>query len=625
MPGKSRYIISFLIFTLFIMMALTACSSDPASTGTDDSSQNLKNLPEEPLEITITVGTDQRPVAYELLSNKWNKAVYDRSSYKEVLFKKLDEGRANTCQTGESVTFDFGQYPPAKLTLKADRYTDRLSSYMPPIMEIPVEGLSFKLLSTYAGHQDNTFFVLTATWDDENEVEYAFVMHYSDPENMAERQLLRFIFTDNGLVREYYPIKEQDGKKALLTAEGQELLPYEFDDFMTHYGFVSAKKEGKWQLYEYQGQRLSQDEWDDIRKTTTPMENEVNGLVAVMKDGVWGCVNQQGKVVVTPNWDGIDLNYYEEVEPYLRVMKDGKYGYLTYDGKSVLKAEYDMAVMDVLNGSQNIIYVRKGDEWGAVKVVNDKAGKVDWTQKPSVGFQIGFMNQRYGGQAQTVHDLLYSDRWGTNASVIHFFYSYYEKNQSELFNLPDFTGKDVDWDQLTKFVYANSWDVKFSGKGEARSFLTEEEFDRITSKYLTGIQYSHQPSKWLSYEDGRYTPVGWSDHGFRCYYLNRLERTETSNGQYIFKAGLLGYQFWEEDFAEGADVLSPNMQALKKKAQEGQYTGKTLKQVLDELMIGDPTQIFTPTVEHAIEFTIEEPLGDIYLKYSAASKKELTQ
>ncbi len=82
--------------------------------------------------------------------------------------------------------------------------------------------------------------------------------------------------------------------------------------------------------------------------------------------------------MITPNWDGIDLNYYEEVEPFLRVMKDGKFGYLTYDGQMVLQPEYDMAIMDVLNGSLDVIFVRRADEWGAVKVVNNRAGEVDW-------------------------------------------------------------------------------------------------------------------------------------------------------------------------------------------------------------------------------------------------------
>jgi hypothetical protein len=119
--------------------------------------------------------------------------------------------------------------------------------------------------------------------------------------------------------------------------------------------------------------------------------------------------------------------------------------------------------------------------------------------------------------------------------------------------------------------------------------------------------------------------VGWSDHGFRCYYLSELERSKDGNGGYRFKAKLLGYQFWEEDFLEGTEFLSPNMQALKNKAREFQYQGRNLRELLDELMIGDPTKIFTPCVEQTIEFTIQEPKGDIYLQYLAAGRKELTK
>ncbi|NLI91464.1 MAG: WG repeat-containing protein [Peptococcaceae bacterium] len=384
-----------------------------------------------------------------------------------------------------------------------------------------------------------------------------------------------------------------------------------------------AYKDGLWQLYDYKGNKLSQDKWEGIYKTNTPMGNEVNGLVAVKKNGVWGCVDQQGKVVITPNWDAISLNYYEEVEPYLRVEKNGKYGYLTYDGQTVLKPEYDMAVMDVLNGTLDVIFVRRGDEWGAVKVINNKAGEVDWTQKPRDEIQIGFMEQRYASQAQTVHDLLDPYEGKATTSVIHFFYEYYRKNGLELLYMPDFHDKNPDWDLLTKFAYTLSYDLRSTKQGEARSFLTTEEFDGIVKKYFEGITYTHRSSNWLTFSEGKYTPKGWSDHGFRCYYLSGIERTKDGNGGYRFKAKLIGYQFWEDDFMEGSNFLSPNMKALKNKAQEPQYQGKTSREILPELMIGDPTQIFSPAVEHTIEFTIENPRGDIYLKYLSASRKEL--
>ncbi len=435
--------------------------------------------------------------------------------------------------------------------------------------------------------------------------------------------LVRFILTDKGEIWENYHVKEKDGKKALYTEAEQEVLPYEFEQFMTHYNMIAAQKDGKWLLYDYKGQRLSDDEWEDNMKTTTPMDNEVNGLVRVMKDGLWGCVDQQGQVVINPNWDGIQLNYYEEVEPFLRVQKDGKYGYLTYEGELVLEAKWDMAVMDVYNRPLDEIAVRLNDEWGTVKVVNNKAQEVDWTQKPRLETQIGFMDSRYISQAQTVYDLLYSDRWGTNPSVIHFFYDYYRQNYAEILNLPQFNGSDLDWDQLTKFVYTNSLEMRSSEKQEARSYLTKEEFDKITNKYFAGIAYTHQPSKWLNYEDGRYNPVGWSDHGFHYYHLKELRRFELGDNKYKFTVKLLGYPFYEEDFNEASDSLSPNMKALKIQAQDPQYEGKTLGEVLDQVMFSGPTGILTPSVEHSIEFTIEDPLADIYLKYLSASKNLL--
>ncbi|KUO67153.1 MAG: hypothetical protein APF84_15855 [Gracilibacter sp. BRH_c7a] len=439
--------------------------------------------------------------------------------------------------------------------------------------------------------------------------------------------LVRYIFSDknNTWMNYTYHVKEKDGKKALYTEDDQEVLPYEFEQFKTHYNMVGAQKDGKWLLYDYTGVRLSQDEWEDIIKTTTPMDNEVNGLVRVKKDGVWGCVDQQGEVVITPNWDGIDLNYYEEVEPFLRVNKDGKYGYLTYEGELVLEAKWDMAVMDVYNRPLDEIAVRLNDEWGTVKVVNNKAQEVDWDQKPRLETQIGFMDSRYIAQAQTVHDLLYSDRWGIKPSVILFFYDYYKQNYTEILNLPEFTGSDPDWDQLTKFVYTNSLELRSLEDQEARSYLTDEEFDKIANKYFEEISYTHQPSKWLNYEDGKYNPVGWSDHGVHYYQLKELRRFELGDNKYKFTAKLVGYPFYEDDFNEGSDSLSPNMKALKKKAEEPQFEGRELGEVLGQVMFGDPTEILAPSVEQSIEFTMEDPLADIYLKYLSASREEIRQ
>ena len=95
------------------------------------------------------------------------------------------------------------------------------------------------------------------------------------------------------------------------------------------------------------------------------------------------------------------------------------------------------------------------------------------------------------------------------------------------------------------------------------------------------------------------------------------------DNKYKFTAKLVGYPFYEEDFDEASDSLSPNMKALKKKAQEPQFAGRTLEEVLAQVMYGDPTEIFTPSMEQSIEFSMEDPLADIYLKYLSASKNLL--
>ncbi len=624
-----RRLLSIVVIILGITVGgmLSACAkpetadSGPAGSALPGSGTSAAGLPEKPPAITITLahghetsgGVTRKPLAYEILPNKWNGAVYDRAGYRDVLFAKMDAGAINTGVLGDDIILDFGTIRPGTVKIAADLYTDR--SYAEPLAmeEVALDQDRFRLVPTYAGLNNTAFFVVTAAWDDNNEAEYVFVIRIE--ESREDPSLLKqFIVTEKGEVHAAYRIKEQGGK---------QILPYEFEAFMTHYAMISAQKGGQWQLYDYEGRRLTQDNWDDIIKTTTPMDNEVNGLVRVCKNGVWGCVDQQGKIVITPNWDALDLNYYEEVEPFLRVMKDGKYGYLTYQGKLVLEAEWDMAVMDVYNEPQDLIFVRRGDEWGTVKVVNNLAGEVDWTRKPSEGFQFGFMNERYGSQAQTMHDLIDSSDKLMMSSHYHFFYDYYLKNSPELRYLPDFnSGKEPDWDQLTKFVYVRSLTLRTADTGQVRETLKAEEFDQVAGKYFSGITYQHRPSAWLNFAGGIYTPaVNWSDSGFLRYYLNGLERTEQADGSYRFKAKLIGYEFWEEDLAEGSG--SPNIEAVKQEARKLRYQGKTLPDVLHEIMQGDPTEILRPAVEQTIEFTVHNPTADVWLKYLSSERKKI--
>jgi len=48
----------------------------------------------------------------------------------------------------------------------------------------------------------------------------------------------------------------------------------------------------------------------------------------------------------------------------------------------ILEPVWDAACMDVLNRPKNLIYVKKDDKWGGVKIKNDRASSVDWNIEP---------------------------------------------------------------------------------------------------------------------------------------------------------------------------------------------------------------------------------------------------
>lgn len=207
-----------------------------------------------------------------------------------------------------------------------------------------------------------------------------------------ERISARYWLGDEGEKTIEYNMKTVGEKsKDLLNEKGDTILSG-FEEYDLMLKLIFARKNGKWGLYDNTGANILAHSYEEISNYEMPDGNKANGLVGVNNNGLWGAIDQEGKIVFQPEFDYIDLNYYEEVEPFIKVKKNGKFGYLTRGGKPLVDTVWDTAFMDVLNVPEDIIFVRQGNKWGGIRVKEEQAVPVDWSLIPSKEAQLSFNN-----------------------------------------------------------------------------------------------------------------------------------------------------------------------------------------------------------------------------------------
>jgi len=415
---------------------------------------------------------------------------------------------------------------------------------------------------------------------------------------------------------EYYIKTVEEKSKDLLNEKGDTILSG-FEEYDIMLKLVLAKRDGKWGLYDNAGTKILGHSYEEISNYEMPDGNKANGLVGVKNNGLWGAIDQEGKIVIQPEFDYIDLNYYEEVEPFIKVKKNGKFGYLTRKGKPLVDTVWDTAFMDVLNVPEDIIFVKQGDKWGGIRIKEEKAAPVDWTLIPSEEAQLSFNNWEYDYQHDFYVHQIRDGETSISAATKIFFNDYFRNNSRRIRSLPEFSQeKNPDLDELAKFVYENT-----EYNPEDRS-ITKEAFAETVKKYFGDLIYPDQGSTYLEYIDGKYIPKGWSDHGFFIYELTDLAKGKTKDGKDSWKARITGYYFYELDGdPDEASWKSKNAQVVWSKMKEEEYKGLNFWQACDRLAWNNPGNSLEPAGEWLFEFTVNDPLGDIYFTYLSCEKK----
>lgn len=201
-----------------------------------------------------------------------------------------------------------------------------------------------------------------------------------------------------------------------------------------------------------------------------------------------------------------------------------------------------------------------------------------------------------------------------------FFHDYFANNSMELRLLPVFSpGGTLDWGSLSDFIIANTYEEWDDG------FITEEEFAMFIEKYFDGIKFGPKPGTGLIYQDGKYTiSGGFSFHGSIIYELTNLEKGKTDDGRDKWKAHIKGYYFEElAASSEGDEHLSKNAKVVWAEMKKEENQGLSFWQVRDSLLLKDPGSKLDVNSEWTIEFTVNDPQGDVYFTYLSCASSWL--
>ncbi|WP_163191573.1 hypothetical protein [Clostridium thermarum] len=166
-----------ILFILLTALLLLSCSS-----------QKSGQSPQEPPEITVTIG--KKEMKYVIGKNQWNGAKYDREDTFKTALKETPEAEIPLIVFGETAVIDFKNLTPDKFTIN-DILIDSEGNMMytsREIQSIPVEfkkgKVSFEIklhpasfLSSFyvKDRTDLRGFRMTADWG-ENQCEYAFII-----------------------------------------------------------------------------------------------------------------------------------------------------------------------------------------------------------------------------------------------------------------------------------------------------------------------------------------------------------------------------------------------------------------------------------------------------------------
>ena len=160
---------------------------------------------------------------------------------------------------------------------------------------------------------------------------------------------------------------QKDGKWGVISFDGKQLLPIEYDSIDSIKGIKSAlliQKDGKYGVADNEGRILVDVAYTEI--TNLGKDNRA-GYIVRNDEGLYGIVGTSNSVILANNYQGIEKVYGNNL--YV-VVQDGRQKLVNSNGEDVLTEGFDQISAILKTKDQGVIYV-SGGKYGVMSLTGE--------------------------------------------------------------------------------------------------------------------------------------------------------------------------------------------------------------------------------------------------------------
>ncbi|RPD95833.1 WG repeat-containing protein [Aureibaculum marinum] len=222
-------------------------------------------------------------------------------------------------------------------------------------------------------------------------------------------------------------------EQGVIDSKGNILIPFEYSNlyYNSNYNIYTASKNGKYYLFDYYGNKLLKESYDEITIEDIYFKVKENGFYGILssdgevllpikydqinyyqqynwflvsKNGVDNIIYSDGKKVFGNKYTSTSkLDYYFK---YILVEKNGKFGIIDKNGNSITPITFD-AIDKNYNG--NFFIIKQNGKWGLYNIIFKK-----YLIKPAYDAIKLLSNNYYlltSGTKKTFIDILYNKQF----------------------------------------------------------------------------------------------------------------------------------------------------------------------------------------------------------------------
>lgn len=166
---------------------------------------------------------------------------------------------------------------------------------------------------------------------------------------------------------------QKDGKYGLISFEGKEILPCNYEEITALKGVTSnllVKKDGKVGLVNEKGQTIVNTEYKDIQ---TLKEGYKNEYIIINDNNQYGIISTTGTVIVEPKYENV--KYLNNSEMFA-VKEEGTWKLINKDNEILIDGGYD----NIIEVKGENVVVEKDGKYGVVTTKNEEKIPVEYEE-----------------------------------------------------------------------------------------------------------------------------------------------------------------------------------------------------------------------------------------------------